>query len=297
MEFDIKEISGNLITYTAIDGTELQGFLVKSKKKTNKVVIHVHGLTGNFFRSLPTRKIIPFYLTAGYDFLSINTRGHDIVSWLVKVKGKKRKGFSAGTAFEKFEDCVKDIGGIVDFVAKKGYKNIVLQGHSTGCQKATYYVYKIRDKRVSSIVLLAPADDYNVDKKKLGKKWKPAVKLARKLAKKNPNSLMPLGMTNDELFSAQRFLSLSDKSRVEARIFDYEVGSLKEFSNITCPILAIFGSKEQYRTKPVRIYLDQLKIATKSKKFQGVEIKGANHSFQDHEQALALSVVNWLNKT
>src|SRR3989344_7779538 len=296
MKFDPAAIQGELITYHATDGIELQGFLIRAKKRSGKVVVHIHGLTGSFFRNATVKRKIPYYLASGYDFLLINTRGHGTITPMYKVKGKKVKWVQIGTALEKFEDCIRDLKGVVNYLRSKGYKKIILQGHSTGCQKATYYMYKTRNRRIAAVVLLAPADDFNTTRRMLKKNWKTAVNFAKRMIKTKPNDLMPRELIKNEVLSAQRFLSTNDLSRVEARLFNYESGSFREFRSMTLPVMAVFGSKEEYKTKPVRIYLQQLEKITRSKKFLAVEIPGANHAFENHEAETAQAVVEWLNK-
>ena len=46
----------------------------------------------------------------------------------------------------------------IDYVKKLGYKNIILEGHSYGCNKVLYYYNKIEDNSIKKIVLLAPCD-------------------------------------------------------------------------------------------------------------------------------------------
>lgn len=295
MGFNINKIKGELVAYKTSDGLELHGFLIKSRSNPKKIVVHIHGLTGNFFRKALPHKIAQHCLSVGYDFLIVNTRGHGTISWINGAKLGKRKNVEIGTALERFEDCVQDLKGVIDFLASTGYKKIILQGHSTGCQKSIYYIYKTQDKRVSAIVLLAPADDYNANIKILGRKWKKAVNFAKKIVQKTPNKLMPLNLTNNEYLSAQRFLSLNDLSRVESRIFNYG-SNLKEFGALKLPILAIFGSKDESRTKPVKLYLKKLAAVTASRNFVTAEIKHANHSFKNYEAKTARVVVNWLKQ-
>jgi hypothetical protein len=157
-------------------------------------------------------------------------------------------------------------------------------------------MYKTNDKRVSAVVLLAPADDYNTAKKILGKKWKVAANFAKRMLKKKSDELIPRDLVKHQFFSVQRFLSKHDLSGVEARIFNYESGNFREFRSMALPVMAVFGSKEEYKTKPVRIYLKQLAKVTRSKKFAAIEIKGANHAFKNHEAETAREVVKWLNK-
>jgi alpha-beta hydrolase superfamily lysophospholipase len=296
MKFDVDAIPGDLITFHASDGIELQGFLVKSKRRTGKIIVSIHGLTGSFFRSATQKRMIPHYADGGYDYFSINTRGHGTLSPMYRVRGKKVKWMEIGTALERFEDCVKDLKGVVSLLKAKGYRKIILQGHSTGCQKATYYMYKTGDRRISAVVLLAPADDYNTGKKQLKGKWKKAVSIAKKMVKAKSRELMPSRAIIGKRLTAWRFLSTNDLSNVEARLFNYEAKTLKEFRSMTLPVMAVFGSKEQYRTKNVRIYLKMLEKQTRSKNFLAVEIPGANHDFRMHEAETAQAVVEWLDK-
>ena len=39
----------------------------------------------------------------------------------------------------KFTDCLLDIEGAINYAKEKGYKDIILEGHSYGCNKVIYY--------------------------------------------------------------------------------------------------------------------------------------------------------------
>lgn len=296
-----ESMKGELVRFVTKDGILLHGFLIRHDggRRHRDVVIHIHGLNGNFYRSLLAWELADSYVKSGYDLLAINTRGANTIATLYRKGKKGKKGWQrrwGGTAVERFEDCVHDIGGAVDFCRRMGYKHIVLQGHSTGCQKSVYYQAKKNDKRVSAVVLLAPADDLNSNKKSMKRRFAPALKVALKLSKnKDPlKQMMPPGIYNSPV-SASRFLSFSDERRTEAQIFDYAKGEFRLFRRIKTPILAIFGSKEEYRTMPVSKYLDMLKRASKSRHFTALEIKGADHGFRGKEEELARAVVSWLD--
>jgi pimeloyl-ACP methyl ester carboxylesterase len=254
-------------------------------------MLYVDGMGGNFYRGFQ-------FLLGGHanrngiDFFSINHRGHDTVSRTKRLKNGKLKGVTIGTQFEKFEDCIYDIAGAIKLLKKKGYKEIILAGHSTGCQKIAYYQYKTKDSSVRALVLLAPADDYNVDRKELGKNLKRIFALSNKLVKQKKGDTM---IENALGFSAQRLQSVINLDRVEARLFNYN-GGLKEFSSIKVPILAIFGSKEEYKTKPVERCLKILEEKTNSKSFSRLIIPGATHSFVKKEDEFAIPMMKWLKK-
>lgn len=298
---DAKEmkssIKGELVRFLTKDHILLHGFLARYDGRRHRdVIIHLHGLDGNFYRSRLVWVLAEFYVKNGYDFLALNTRGANTVATVYKKKGNGFDYFSGGTALEKFEDCVYDVGGAVDFCRKLGYKGMILEGHSTGCQKAVYYQAKKNDGRVSAIILLAPADDLNINKKNLGKRFANSLKIASKLAKnKNPlKQMMPPGIY-DSLISADRFLSFADPGRPEAQIFDYVDGRFKLFRKIRTPMLAIFGSEEEYKTMSVHKYLKMLKNASTSKHFASLEIPGADHGFNGKEQELAKEIISWLD--
>lgn len=174
-------------------------------------------------------------------------------------------------------------------------KEIFLEGRSIGSQKIAYYQYKKKDKKVKGLVLLAPADDYNVRKRELGRKFQNAVKLANKLYKKDKNTEMPQKYSGLN-FSISRFLSFADLRFVEARLFNYESQKLKEFSKIKTPILAIFGSKDDSLVKSAKKYMEILERDTNSKSFNWFVVKNADHGFTGKEDQTAKIVVDWLER-
>ena len=54
----------------------------------------------------------------------------------------------SGLTFEMFDNCIEDLQAYVDFAIEQGYKRIILGGHSYGCNKVIYYLYKTNNKKV-----------------------------------------------------------------------------------------------------------------------------------------------------
>ncbi|MBI5397947.1 DUF1749 domain-containing protein [Candidatus Woesearchaeota archaeon] len=294
LKYPTSTIHGTLVEFKTDDGFRLHGFL-SGKSSAKTCIIYVHGMHGNFYgHSLPF-VISTAAMKQGFGFFSMNTRGHDLVApvyyFAKKHSATKKIKMIGGTSFEKFEECVFDIRGAVRTLRNIGFRKFVLCGHSTGCQKITFYQYKTKDASVAGLILLAPADDYNMQRKSLGRKWKSVVNLCRVMVKQGKGD-----ETRKEIpgrFSARRYLSIADLQRVESRIFNYN-GRLREFSKITVPVFAVFGSKEQYADRPVKEYLDRLQKMTRSKQFDAAIIQGGNHSFTKHESDVAKLVVRWL---
>ena len=280
-----KIFNSKLIKFTATDGIKLEGMLLGNSRKC--CIIFVHGMNGNFYKSE-----IPFSISLGSKFsvFSINTRGHDILTTCKTTNGKRR--ILAGTGAEIFEDCIKDIKGAVDFLESIGFKNIILSGHSTGCQKIVHYMHKKRDKRILGIILFAPADDYSVNKMQLGKGFKD---FSSELNKFKIKKELDTPLNKYGFFTLRRMFSAYSLESKEANIFYYD-GELYEFSKLKVPILALFGNKEEYKDRNVKEYMKILKNKTSSEYFKGVVIKGATHSFNGYENELLNSINKWLKK-
>ncbi|MGI0100346.1 MAG: alpha/beta hydrolase [Candidatus Micrarchaeaceae archaeon] len=284
-------IKGELAFFNTGDGLVLHGFLARPRRLSRNAIIHVHGLNGSFYRNKYAMALLKRSVESGFNFLSIEQRGSYGAFGLSRKTGGKFKRMQAGGAYERFEDSVNDIGGAIRFLGRLGINRIFLEGHSTGCQKIAYYQYKKRDRRVKGIVLSAPVDDYSLRKHELGKEFSNAVSFAKRNYKGNP--LMPKRYMK-EMYSSRRFLSFSDLKSVEARMFHYNPKRLKEFSRIKVPVLAIFGSKEQYATMQVKECMDILKMNSGSKRFDHLIINGANHGFIGKEDELARAITKWV---
>lgn len=296
----IEKIEGSITKFYSADGVELNAFMNRPRGVPSckgLAVLHVHGLTGNFFSSTGITEISKRLADSGITFMSIETRGSYIVESFKKGRGKRHSEQVRGSAFERFEESVYDIDGAVRFLRRAGFRRIILSGHSSGCQKAAYYAYKKKCKNVSGIVLMSPVDDYDYDSSYFGKRHAEIVQLAKRIkARHGYDALMPRKFANDTpLISAGRFLSTNDLRNPEARMFNYK-GRLEEFSKITCPVLAIFGTKDHYEKMDVRKCLKKLSDASSSSSISTRTIKGAAHNFQGKRDALALLISAWIKK-
>ncbi len=279
-------LKGELVRINTKDNLELPGVLFEPKAKTKTVIVHIHGLVGNFYENKLIESIAKSSVTDDIAFLSFNNRGAGIVTEFIMRKSNKVDYVRMGGSLEKFEDCVIDIRAAIDFLSKKGYVKIFLQGHSSGCQKITYYKYKTTDKRVKGLILLAPVDDVSYVKKLLGMNYTAALKIAKELKRKDS---VPKWMEFYPLMNAGVAFQLIDRESPSGRLFDY-AGELKEIKNVNCPVLAIFGSKDEYQEKPeqkLRLLRGKLRCDIKL-------VKGANHGFLGFEKDLAKTIARWM---
>jgi len=272
----MKKLKGEPVRIATKDNLELNGILFEPNKRTNKALIHIHGWCGNFYENKFIDFIAKEVVNRGFAFLTFNNRGVGFVTDLIRRKKSKVKYVKIGGSWEKFEDCILDIKASIDFLYKRGYKKIILQGHSLGCQKITFYKYKTKDKRVKGLIELAPVDDVGYVKRLLGKKYEKSLKIAKKMIKKGLGKKpVPKWMSFTVLLSAKRYLDIADSKTLQGRIFDYSK-NLKEIKAVDCPVLAIFGSKDDYEIKPE----EKLKILKNNVKNCDIRlVKNANHGF------------------
>lgn len=273
------------------DGLEIHGLLFEPDRRTDKALIHIHGWVGNFYENKFIDYIAKEVTSKGFAFLTFNNRGAGIINDFIKRKKTKVDYARIGGSLEEFKDCIFDIKAVVDFLSKKGYKKIALQGHSLGCQKATFYKYKTKDRRIKSLVLLAPVDDVAFTKNVLKNKYKKALKIAREMVKKEKgNNPVPKWMAFYELLNAKMFLNVADPESASGRIFDFS-GELKEIKNVNCPVFVVFGSKDNYQAKPE----EKLNILRENVEDCNIKlVKNAGHGFVNSEEKLSKLVANWL---
>ena len=140
-------------------GTLLDGVLFGTNGKADTVMIAITGIHGNFYSN-------PFYynigntLTAsGIDFIYAQT--NDAFGVIQTMNTHTGKEETIGSWNERFVLTDEDIEAYLDDAVKRGYKHILLAGHSLGANKVIYYLSRHHDPRVEHFLLLSPANlDY-----------------------------------------------------------------------------------------------------------------------------------------
>ena len=252
----------------------LDAFWIPGRRRNDTLLVLVHGMGGNFYRSELKKEWLRECGRYGFDVLTFNNRGSD-----------------RAVAFERFGDCVADIDAAIVAGRRLGYRKFVLLGHSTGCQKITLYQARRQNPAVRALVLAAPADDLAICRRDLGKKYGYWLNHARRLVKQGKGkTLLPMLY---EKFSAKRFLSIADPRSTEAQLFDYN-GTMRHFRSIRCPILAFLGAREEYACQPVPQMGETLRSKTRSENFHFFAVSGGDHGFHGHTRATARRALRWL---
>ncbi|MCK5176925.1 MAG: DUF1749 domain-containing protein [Candidatus Aenigmarchaeota archaeon] len=281
-----------LVRIETKDNLELVGLLYEPKIKTDKILIHSHAWIGNFYENIFIDYIAKEAIAKGFAFLTYNNRGAGIITDFIKKEKEKRAYFRFGGSIEIFEDCIIDISAGIDFVFKRGYKQIILEGHSLGCQKIAFYESKTNDERVKAIVLLSPIDDIAYVKRLLGDKYDSLLKTAREMKQKGKgNNLIPENMAFYPLMSVNRYLDLMDPTTTHGNILNYS-DDLKEVKKIAKPMLAIFGSNDDYENQPQKT----LALIEKKLRWDICLLQDADHWFFGQEEKLSNKIFSWIEK-
>ena len=251
----------------------LDGFYRPAPRKNAPLLVFVHGMGSNFYRSKLKKAFLEAAPAMGLGILSFNNRGAE-----------------RGTEDEKFATCLRDLDAAAECARLRGHRKLVYVGHSTGSQKIVFWQARRRHPAVAGVVLLAPADDYALMRRDLGARFENKTAWAKEMVATGKGDAPVSGLY--ERFTAARFLSLADVMHAEANVFRY-AGALTQFRRVKCPVLAVFGSEEEFAALPPADMLAILRRKTRSRDFDDWLIPGADHGFHGCESELALSVCQW----
>lgn len=283
-----------LVRLTSTDGIEMCGLLYTPEQTTQKIVIHIHGLNGNFYENTFLDYISKTYTDKGYAFLTFNNRGKDYISEL----NKGAESVIIGGSMERFKDCILDIEGAISFVNSKGYNHIILEGHSYGCNKVLYYYNQKKDINIKNIVLLAPCDIPSECTKFLSKEeYEKAKEDATRLVNEGKeNELIDFSVMANGKIAAGTFYNdfLPGGENDFLRYREGKQANSGLLNKIDVPVLIVFGDKDEcVLTEPIDTVIGYLKNNIKNCNIQ--IIKGANHSYYNKFNELSEVINNNLD--
>lgn len=291
----------NTLDVMASDGTKMKALLYGNKGK--HIVIHVHGMAGNFYENTFIEPIALKCEENDIDFLCFNNRGHDYIADCEKKSENGVEYFSAGAAYENFVECVYDIEGVVHWALENGYESIVLQGHSSGANKIVYAYNKMKlsleeKEKIRGVILISPCDDIGIYEEEIdSEKRHESMKMAEeKIANKNEMELMPIGTFFDYLLAAKTFFeNFKDGSPLD--MFPYRKGSLIgcDLKNIQTPMLLLFGDDGDFVLQDME-EISKMYSEVLGNGFELRVVHGANHGYKDCEAQLAGTIADWIGK-
>jgi acetyl esterase/lipase len=271
------------------DGVMLDGVVAEPPRRRRLAFVWVPGLGSVFSSGQPLIRELSARLTAtGIGYFKFNTRGHDVVA------GRGRT--LAGAAFERFGQSVEDIRTVIAFATRRGFRGVVLAGHSTGANKALYYAARARDRRVRGLMLLGPVSDVAGEARRVGAtELGRRVARAERLARRDAGALVPRAWG---FWSARRYVSLYKPGMVED-VFPYYRPAARwtTLRSVRIPVAAILGGRDEYLDRSPETVLDAFRRhATRARSFAGIVVPRADHGFAGQERALTDVIVRWIGQ-
>lgn len=278
-----------LVSVRTEDDLVLTGLLVEPARLRPRriAVIWVHGAGQNFY--FPSYvKIARETAARGYAFLTINTRMHDIGSFL----GYREEGDIRGGAYWGLPSKqTLDIAAWIQYAGTRGYSRVVLVGHSAGGPAARIYQAEKQDPRVIGLVMASVSVT-------------PAPRSPNPALLAVASQMVVEGRGQDFLPNVPFRLSAGtylDYEKIAPDLWDfYGVETPNPaITRIHCSLLAWFGSKEP--DIGTASDLDRLRklIARQSHGPVTVNtaiVDNADHLYGGQEHQIARILVNWIAK-
>ena len=272
-----------------VDGLMLPMVHFESKEK-DICVICIHGMCGtivdNYFATV-WGKILS---EKNIGFIYEHNRGHSIENDIVMKDGSFKR---CGCMYEIFEDCIYDIDLAIQTAKDKGYKRIILLGHSYGCNKVIYYYYKKHPNILG--IILASAPDMISSHLLLEPDYKELLSEAKKNIDNSEPTKLLHKMIEDYMYMSS--LTYYNRYNENSNLDNLPVISNKEhweqFETIDVPILTFSGSNEEDYYQHLDLLKDR---ALNCKNFEYKIIDNTGHTYKNKEKEIANFIFNWINK-
>ncbi len=281
-----------LVRFAATDDYALSGLLYEPRRRTQRVIVWLHGTGGaSIFDSRRTNLLAAEFTRRGVAFFPFNNRGAHLM---------RRNG---GMAYERIRDCVLDIDGALRELRRRGYRDVTLVGHSTGANKIAVYDHRNPRNTVKRYILLAGGDDTGLTREQLGDRRFRAA-LARARARKNDESLVPpalsplpmswrswYDMNNpDGDYNVFPFGEVIRRLRISRRPLFRYVRAIRKKT------LVVYGEQDEYCYGDVSRCVSILADAIGPKpNFELAIMEGADHGFSGREGEVAALIGDWID--
>jgi len=300
-----------LIDPISTDGLQLSGLLFEPSwdPKTAIVYLHGNGSKGIFYAHEWNRIVTHEFGQAGLSYCTFNNRGGMLTTSLdvCNSDGQIIWKKNAGVWYEKIEDCVKDIDGVMSYLKNFGYDRFFLMGKSTGANKICVYhqILKQQGKKspFAGYILLSGGDDVGLWYEDMGSElFHKVLENARNALDEKRGEDRPIMrrcfledfsyqsaydiLSPDGLYNCFPFYE-AFRERLWTKEF------FQEYSQLDIPTLVVYGDSDEYVRFPMSDVVDTLRSHNAWVTYE--VLPGANHSFGGHEKILSEKMVAWID--
>ena len=288
-----------VIYFLATDGIKLDGLLYTSEKKTEDIILSIHGMGSNCMKKRETT-IAKFANENGIDYFCFNNRGSELVKYTRRYTTGKREKTLGGTSYEDVLEGYEDITGAIIKLKELGYKNIYLQGHSLGCTKIVYTYNELKDEQdemlnnIKGIILNSLIDIPRALKIYLGENFNKYLTYAEE-RENNGNEMMPKEAFIHPI-SIKTFLRYArDNKEIDFAKFG-EDQELKKLNNIEVPLFMRWGNVNEMIVQKAEELADIVNNIITNPHKDINYIDGANHSYEGKEEELAKQIIEFIKQ-
>ncbi|HEY5667850.1 MAG TPA: alpha/beta hydrolase [Candidatus Saccharimonadales bacterium] len=268
-------------------------------------ILMVHGMAGNIIENYFAQVLGDTLSAAGYGFVYGHNRGYslmnDIVTKPARTKDNGWKLTRTGVAYELFEDSPKDIAAWITKVKDLGYKKIILLGHSLGCNKVIHYLHTQQGPDIVGVVLASPPDMVGlVEREGYQPNYRELTAEAQKLvADGKPRELLSGKLWDWCYISAQTYLSIFLPSSAADNLpVLHNPKVFTQLATLQQPILGIMGEHDDIAIRDLHEDIELIKSrAIACPQFDIAFIEGADHCYENREDAFASTILDWVRKT
>jgi pimeloyl-ACP methyl ester carboxylesterase len=287
--FDIErrfdQMKNELVAIRTSDDMLLHGAFFEADPKQSAAIL-LHGAMQNFYTGIGS--FLPAMLAErGYSCLTANVRGHDLAT---APDDNCRK--VQGSIYDVFTDCVLDLNALIEFVNDRGYRKIVLIGHSQAAFKIMYAYGQMKYPQVSGLALISPPPSAKEMTTFLtgNKEYERAKLEAQEALARGDEYHLIVCKSRGNLpfvYAARAF-----KSFVEAEDL---VNARFLVQNINCPMLILRGTRD---LPPMTRELVETMRANSGRPelCELVEIEGASHYYSGCENQLTEALTGWMSR-
>ncbi|MBI2051592.1 DUF1749 domain-containing protein [Candidatus Roizmanbacteria bacterium] len=277
------------------DDLYLHGLFLKGDKN-KPAIIHTHGFQGDFFTQEFVRAIAKKLHENNTAFMTVQNRGESIESEIYTTH--PNKVHRGGANFELLEEAYIDIDAWIKFLQEKGYKDIILQGHSLGTVKSVRYLFEgTHVDKVKKLILLAPFDIIQLAETATKGKWRGYLKVAEQKVKEGkgeetiPKEFLDAPMSYQTYVSHHKPSDLTFMYKFHDKSYEFPV-----LKKIQLPTRVIVGTKDIYFYPSNPDHPEEaIEIMKKNiKDFSCKLIENADHGYTGKEDEVANEVISFV---
>jgi len=242
-------------------------------------VMYCHGNQMNFY-VCAARFLAPYVTAFGYVFLAFNRRGHDSVSTFDSRE-------PVGGAYQTVAEGIEDNELAAQFLARRGFKNPVVIGHSNGGVLASEHVAR-HPETPALILLSAHAGGNRLTNPRSARSFTITEKTDEQT--KEAEALVAAGKPRQLMLIPAWWWVISAQTFLDRLTNAPDL--VENAKRIRCPVLFVRGDREPVENYPAEKFKDNC-----SGPCEIVIIPNCDHFYVGAEERVAKSVTEWLRRT